>query len=109
LTKQKGAVVDAGKVGEATVLELGTKGLLKGLVHKGDAGVLLEDQGVGDSDGFIVGTPARGSDPSADKDHCRVIDHEGIAGIVLAGHVNAGNELKRACGVPSLAECPVVL
>jgi hypothetical protein len=54
--KAEGAVVDVGKIGEAAVLELAAKGLLKGLVHKGHVGV-LEDREVGESDGVIVGAP----------------------------------------------------
>jgi hypothetical protein len=48
--------VDVGKVGEAAALELAAKGDLEGLVHKGDLGV-LEDRGVVDNNGVIIGAP----------------------------------------------------
>jgi hypothetical protein len=81
----EGAVVDVGKIGEAAVLELGAKGLLKGLVHKGHVRV-LEDRGFGDA-----------RTPQAGKDNRRVIDHHGI--VIAVRHVNVGNGLERDSGV----------
>jgi hypothetical protein len=62
----EGSVPDVGKVGEATVLELGSKGLLEGLVQEGDLGV-LEDRCVVENDGVVVGAPTAAR-PDAGED-----------------------------------------
>jgi hypothetical protein len=107
----EGAVADVYKVGEAAVLELGA---IEGLVHEGDLGV-LEDRGVVENDGVIVGAPIAAR-PDAGEDHLGVILHRDsvIIGAPISarpdadGHVDVGKDLKRARGVPSLGECLVV-
>jgi hypothetical protein len=53
VAKMEGSVVEAGKVGEAVVLELGAKGLLEGLMQEGI--LVLADRGIIENGGGYLG------------------------------------------------------
>jgi hypothetical protein len=53
VAKMEGSVVEAGKVGEAVVLELGAKGLLEGLMQEGI--LVLADRGIIENGGDYLG------------------------------------------------------